>query len=59
MRGVFDTLAPLIGSEDKMQKIRRGDLVEVVAGVDRGKQGRVADLRNRWEAEVVQAVLYF
>jgi len=25
----------------KMQKIRRGDLVEVVTGVDRGKQGRV------------------
>jgi large subunit ribosomal protein L24 len=25
----------------KMQKIRRGDLVEVVSGVDRGKQGRV------------------
>jgi len=24
-----------------MQKIRRGDLVEVVAGADRGKQGRV------------------
>lgn len=24
-----------------MQKIRRGDLVEVVAGTDRGKQGRV------------------
>ena len=24
-----------------MQKIRRGDLVEVVTGVDRGKQGRV------------------
>jgi large subunit ribosomal protein L24 len=44
MRGVFDTLAPLIGSEDKMQKIRRGDLVEVVAGVDRGKQGRVLAL---------------
>ena len=44
LRGVFDTLAPLIGSEDKMQKIRRGDLVEVVAGVDRGKQGRVLAL---------------
>ncbi len=44
VRGVFDTLAPLIGSEDKMQKIRRGDLVEVVAGVDRGKQGRVLAL---------------
>lgn len=43
-RGVFDTLAPLIGSEDNMQKIRRGDLVEVVAGVDRGKQGRVLAL---------------
>jgi len=41
---VFDTLAPLIGSEDNMQKIRRGDLVEVVAGVDRGKQGRVLAL---------------
>jgi large subunit ribosomal protein L24 len=27
-----------------MQKIRRGDLVEVVAGVDRGKQGRVLAL---------------
>ncbi len=24
-----------------MQKIRRGDLVQVVAGTDRGKQGRV------------------
>jgi large subunit ribosomal protein L24 len=41
---VFDTLAPLIGSEDNVQKIRRGDLVEVVAGVDRGKQGRVLAL---------------
>jgi large subunit ribosomal protein L24 len=27
-----------------MQKIRRGDLVEVLAGVDRGKQGRVLAL---------------
>jgi large subunit ribosomal protein L24 len=25
----------------QMQKIRRGDLVEVISGVDRGKQGRV------------------
>jgi large subunit ribosomal protein L24 len=39
--GVFDTLAPLVGPEEKMQKIRRGDLVQVVAGTDRGKQGRV------------------
>jgi len=39
--GVFDTLAPLLGPEEKMQKFRRGDVVQVMTGTDRGKQGRV------------------
>lgn len=29
-----------------MNRIRKGDLVEVVAGVDRGKQGRVLAVNN-------------
>lgn len=41
MRALFDTFAPFVGPEEDMQRIRKGDLVEVIHGADRGKQGRV------------------
>ncbi len=41
MRALFDTFAPSVGPEEDMQRIRKGDLVEVIQGADRGKQGRV------------------
>lgn len=39
-----------------MAKIRKGDLVVVIAGRDRGQQGRVLELVNNGERVVVEGV---
>lgn len=44
---LLDTFAPFVFVEGWMQRIRKGDLVEVIHGADRGKQGRVLSLDSQ------------